>query len=147
MMNRSTWYRKLAFSAMVIPALLCSACGKANGRKPVFPVEGRILYEGRPLAHAFLVFHPVNDAGPQLTRPTATAENDGTFAPTTYEAADGAPAGEYAVTVEWYRPPTRDDVAPGPNQLPALYSKPASTPFKIRIVEGTNRLEPFQIKR
>src|SRR5437868_15182861 len=115
MMNRFTRHRKLAFSAVVIPALLCSACGKANGRKPVFPVEGRILYEGRPLANAFLVFHPVNDAGPQVTRPTATAENDGTFAPTTYEAADGAPAGEYAVTVEWCRPPTKDDVAPGPN--------------------------------
>jgi hypothetical protein len=147
MMIQSTRHRKIAFSALLIPVLLCSACGKANGRKPVFRVDGRVLYEGRPLAHAFLVFHPVNDAGPQVTRPTATAENDGTFAPTTYEAADGAPAGEYAVTVEWHRPPTNDEVAPGPNQLPALYSKPASTPFKVRIVEGTNRLEPFQIKR
>src|SRR5438270_3154183 len=104
MAMHSTGYCKTGL-AMALVALLCCSCGKSNGRKPVFPVQGKVLFEGKPLPHAFLVFHPVDQTGTQATRAVATAEDDGTFAPTTYEAADGAPAGEYAVTVDWRPPP------------------------------------------
>jgi hypothetical protein len=132
---------------LLIPALLCCSCGKRETRTPVFPVQGKVLFEGKPLAHAFLVFHPVNGFGVNVSRPIANAEDDGSFAPSTYDAGDGAPAGEYTVTVEWRRPPSNDQVTPSENLLPARYSKPASTPFKVLVVAGENILEPFQIRR
>jgi hypothetical protein len=139
--------RSALLAAMLIPTLLCCSCGKRNTRQPVFPVQGKVLFEGRPLAHAFLVFHPVNSSGADARRPVANAEEDGSFAPSTYDAGDGAPAGEYAVTVEWYQPPTNDQVTPSANLLPRRYSQPSSTPFKVHIAAGENNLEPFQIKR
>jgi hypothetical protein len=138
--------RSALLAVTLMLALLCS-CGKRDTRRPVFPVQGRVLFEGRPLAHAFLVFHPVNASGAETRCPVANAEEDGSFAPSTYDAGDGAPAGEYAVTVELYQPPTDDQVTPSANLLPPRYSQPSSTPFKVHIAAGENNLEPFQIRR
>jgi hypothetical protein len=139
--------RRIALLILIGPALMCCSCGKSDQRKPVFPVQGKVLLDGKPLPRAFLVFHPIGESGPGVRRPIASAGEDGCFAPTTYAAEDGAPAGEYAVTVEYRRPPDQDETAPSENLLPPRYSKPVSTPLKVRIVEGQNDLEPFQVKR
>ena len=87
------------------------------------------------------------DGAEAAPRPVAYAEGDGSFVPTTYDSADGAPAGRYAVTVEWRRPPSNEDALPSANLLPARYAKAATTPLKIQIREGENNLETFQVKR
>ena len=62
----------------------------------------------------------------------------GAFALSTYEANDGAPAGSYAVTVEWREP--RYDAAgrPGRNQLPGRYADPRTSGLAVEIKRGTN---------
>jgi hypothetical protein len=145
-MNTSTnsRLRRLAPAlVLVLAAMLCSSCGKANNQKPVFPVHGKIVYEGQPLPHAFIVFHSLGDPGAKPVRPTAYGQDDGSFTLTTYAAKDGAPAGEYAVTVECRIPPIDDNGKPGRNILPPRYLRPETSGLRVQLAEGPNELEPL----
>jgi hypothetical protein len=135
---------KLLFgSAVVLSAVSCSK----NDRIPLFPVQGKVLLDGKPLAHAFVVFRPVGEAGPQGLHPRAQADTDGIFVLSTYESEDGAPAGEYKVTVQKYKAPTDADNGPPVNLLPGRYAKPNSSRLTARVQEGQNDLPPLELKR
>jgi hypothetical protein len=137
---------KIALALLMVLALLSTSCLKSNARKAVYPVHGRVLYEGQPLAQAFVVLHPLSDAaGPE--RPMAYSDSDGSFALTTYTTQDGAPAGDYAVTVEWRQPSRGDEDGPNPNVLAARYARPQTSGLRVRIDAGANELDPFQIQR
>jgi hypothetical protein len=134
---------------LLIPALLCASCGRAD-RKPVYPVRGKVLFDGRPVPQAFVAFHPLNDARADAVRPTGRTDKDGWFTLTTYTAQDGAPAGEYAVTVEWRRVVnTFDEGGSGyaPNRLPARYSQPTTSRLTVRVSEGPNELQPIRLTK
>jgi hypothetical protein len=128
---------------LVLPGAGCAGRGKG---KPAFPVRGQVFYQGQPTPHAFLVFHPVGEEGPDAVRPVGYAAPDGTFTLTSYKENDGAPAGEYAVTVEWRGLPAREG-EPGPNLLPDRYNRATTSGLRVRIVEGDNPLPPFQLTR
>src|SRR4051812_34828314 len=96
-------------------------CG-SDGRKPTFPVTGKVTWAGKPARGATLVFHPVGAAGPDDVRPRGKVSDDGTLEVTTYQAKDGAPEGDYKVAVEWYLSPG-GDAAPT-NRLPPRFAQP-----------------------
>jgi hypothetical protein len=132
--------------------LLAAGCSGNGDRKPVYPVRGRVLYEGKPAAHALVVFHPLADAGKGAVLPRGQVGADGTFTLTTYDANDGAPAGEYAVTVEWWLSTattrTREgDGTPPVNRLPPRYARPQTSGLRVKIGEGDNQLPAFQLKK
>jgi hypothetical protein len=132
---------------LVLALAGCSKHDHQVDRKPVFPVRGKLLVNDQPAAGAMVVLHPLN--APQLTeRPRANVAPDGTFELTTYDGKDGAPAGEYAVTVEWRWPVDRGNgPVPGPNQLPPDYSLPGKSGLQVRVAEGPNELQPITIRR
>ncbi len=142
------WTKRSAPRGLLIAllALTSLSCGKSD-RKPVFPVSGRVLLDGKPLAYAFVVFHPRAGRGSDDVRPRAHADATGRFVLSTYDSADGAPAGEYRITVEKYRPPKESDKGPPVNLLPTRYAKPDTSNLAVRIQEGPNDLPPLQIKR
>lgn len=81
----------------------CSPTVDANPRKPVFRVTGELFYNGEPAKHVIVLLQPVDEAvraevWPQGF-PKANVAPDGKFEIGTYEAADGAPAGEYFILV------------------------------------------------
>jgi hypothetical protein len=132
--------------------LLAAGCSDNGDRKPVHPVRGSILYQGKPAAHALVVFHPLDDAGKGAVRPRGQVGADGTFTLTTYDANDGAPAGEYAVTVEWWlsaasRKTREGDGTPPVNRLPSRYARPQTSGLRVKIGEGDNQLPAFQLKK
>lgn len=126
-------------------ALSCSACGKA--RQPVFPVEGQVLFNGKPLHNAFVVFHPVERRDAETPPPSGYSDKNAAFQLSTYSERDGAPVGEYRVTVEWrqVRGVDSDSVGPAPNALPAKYSRPETTPLTVRVAQGANKIEPLKL--
>jgi hypothetical protein len=133
-------------------ALFGPGCSGPGDREPVYPVQGRVLYDGKPAAHALVVFHPVGKKGKDVPRPRAQAGPDGTFKLTTYDADDGAPAGEYAVTVEWWlstatRKSAEGESAPPLNRLPGRYARAQTSGLRVRIDEAPNQLPAFQLKR
>jgi hypothetical protein len=126
-------------------------CSNDGGRPPVYPVTGSVRYQGAPTTGAFLVFHPVGQAAAGEQKPTATVNPDGTFVLTSHGEttnSEGAPAGEYAVTVEWYKPVKQGtDFVRGPNVIPARYSRSDSTPLKVTVAQKANELPAFEIKK
>jgi hypothetical protein len=130
--------------AFFVLALACSACGR--GQKPLYQVRGKVLVDGKPTPHALVVFHRLGETDPDAVRPRAKVAEDGTFTLTTFESEDGAPAGEYAVTVEWWLSRRRGaDEAPV-NRLAARYAKPATSGLRATVAEGQNELHPFNLR-
>jgi hypothetical protein len=140
--------RWFLFPALLAVPLLCASCAR-NDRPPVYRVQGKIFYEGKPTANALVVLHPVNkDPRLESVRPLAHVETDGSFKLTTFANGDGAPAGEYVVTVDWReRTAPVEGAPPGRSLLPPRYSNPASSQLRVQIKEGTNELEPLKLTR
>jgi hypothetical protein len=130
-------------------ALLAAGCSKAPPeRVPVFPVQGTITFKGQPIVGGVVALHPKNDAqsqGAPLT-PHGNVGPDGTFAITTYDRADGAPEGDYVLTVSWYKPVKKGaDVASGPNVIPPKYGSPETSDLEVKVAAGANTLKPIQL--
>ena len=136
-------------AAVVLAALMVATglgCSKSESRVPVHPVQGAIQYRGQPAAGAFVSLVPKN-ATDGVPNPRATVAKDGSFTVSTYDGNDGAPEGEYVVTVQWYKPVRQgNDLVGGPNVLPAKYSSPKTSDVTIHIAAGENRLKPIQIR-
>ena len=147
----TTSSRLFWLAAILMAALLCTSCG--DGRKPVYPARGQVFFEGKPTPGALVIFHPLNDPDPNAMHPLARVEADGSFALTTYQGKDGAPAGEYTVTVSWVRDVDRQNLTAEeqkkeePNLLPDRYSNSETSGLRAEIKKGPNELPPFQLKR
>jgi hypothetical protein len=128
-------------------AALCPACAK-GGRKPVYPVQGQVLVKGRPAAQAQVTFHPVADGGPEAVRPVGHVDPQGRFRLTTYAEGDGAPEGEYRVTVQWFLA-TRvrgSDEHRSVNYLPARYARAETSGLSATVTRGENNLPVIELK-
>lgn len=114
-------------------------------RVAVFPVSGKVQIEGDSPSGAVVVFHSVSKTTPPAS---ATVDSEGRFKLTTYETGDGAPAGEYSVTVSLRKLVTKDgDSITGPNVLPAKFASPTTTPFKVTVAAAPNELKPFVVTK
>src|SRR5437588_618913 len=99
-------------------------------------------------AQAIVTFHPVG-TDPAKLRPSAQTDAEGYFRLTTYENGDGAPEGQYAVTVTWFRSstskPTEGDESMR-NLLPLRYANPARSKLEATVSAGDNDLAPFRVR-
>jgi hypothetical protein len=127
-----------------------AGCARTD-RAAVVPVEGRVLIDGKPAAAASVTFHPLAP-GEAAPRPVGQAGADGRFALTSFAAGDGAPPGEYRVTVVCYRAApgrraSEGDDAPPRNLLPDRYARPDTTPLRATV--GPAKADPvtFDLKR
>ena len=84
----------------------------------------------------------------RLLDPTAfDVAPDGSFAVSTYDGGDGAPEGEYVLTVQWYKPVRQgNDLVGGPNVLPAKYASPRTSDVRITVAAGENHLKPILLR-
>ena len=139
----------LAFTCCTVTSLsfTLTGCGKVNDQLPVIPLQGKVTHKGKPLANALVALHPVNPTDPRATTCRATTDAEGNFSVSTYNANDGAPAGEYKVTVECYQlKGSGSSLEPGPNILPVKYSQPGTTDFTVSVAEGAANSPTFDIK-
>lgn len=128
-------------------ASLMIGCAEKSTELPVFPLQGTVMHKGKPLANALVALHPVNPTDPRATTCRATTGADGKFTISTYNANDGAPAGEYKVTIECYQlKGSGSSLEPGPNILPAKYSQPSTTDLSVQVAEGSNNSPTFELK-
>lgn len=130
-----------------LAAWLGLACTRTGPARPLFPVQGQVLLEGKPLVGALLVFHPVAATPTDESRPNAQSGPDGRF-----RVIGGAPAGEYRVAVRDARggeEETRSDAGGAlrgrPVRPPARYGDPTTSGLRVRIAESPNDLEPFRL--
>jgi len=71
---------------------------------------------------------------------------DGSFKLSTYGTEDGAPAGEYLVTVVWPGGVLPDGREEPEDKLLGRYSTAARPAAKVTVREGTNDLDPIRLK-
>jgi len=106
-------------------------------KKPTHPVEGTLKLDGEPVAGATVVFSSFNAETKKYTSVCDGRTDDlGRFKVTTYGKFDGAPVGDYTVTVS-KRQPT-DDGTPAKNLLPVKYATADASGIKVTIKDGTN---------
>jgi hypothetical protein len=127
-------------------AVVFALAGCSGGGKPTaVPAGGKVLFnKTTPTVGALVVFHPVD---PELAKraggnPFAKVRDDGTFVLTTFAEGDGAPEGEYGVTIDW-RPAARDQKlslgdggAAGPSRLNPKYGNPKQPVLRATVKAG-----------
>lgn len=138
----------MAALAMAAIAMMLTGCGKANGgRGPAHPAEGQITWNKAPLAGAQVVLYPQGLADATAVPSRAQTGPDGRFRVSTFGTEDGAPEGEYAVTVVHY-PMQKDGSGwvSGPNDLPAKYASLKTTDLRVKITSGDNTLPTLALQ-
>lgn len=124
-------------------------CGVPEPVGPVAQtVHGSVVYQGKPASGFRVTFYPQFDIGERQFAPSANTDGEGKFTLTSYKAGDGAPAGKYAVAIEWPQEiDTGDeyDAKPTVDRLKGRFADPAKSTWHVDVRDGENRLEPFQI--
>ncbi len=135
---------------LVAASLLCGLAVGCSGSKqtPVYPVRGQVLLNGKPLPQAIVTFHP-NGAGPDAPAPSAQTDAEGRYTLTSFESGDGAPEGDYAVSLVCFR--ARElrkgsDEDSARNIVPVRYANAATSRLTAKVSPGANELPPLQVK-
>ena len=146
------------FSLLCLSVWLCAVFGCSagsdkwvKGRPPVYKASGKVMYQGKPLEGALVLYHPVSGE----TSAYGRTDPNGKFLLTTFEQDDGAPEGPYKVVVtkmEYEVKPTAYDspdekaVARIPKPLlPAKYSKKETTDLTAEVVADGDNEAVFEI--
>jgi len=135
-------YRNLFAAALFVAAFAgCSPSYQDRLELKPIPAKGKISLKGKPLPHAIVTFHPVEklgtpSSGDLVRTPFGVAKEDGSFELTTFKPADGAPEGEYAVTISWTGGPIRSDNDAAPERLPPQYQNPVASGIRVQVRAG-----------
>jgi hypothetical protein len=134
--------RPLLFGAMLLGLVSCGH----DGRNEVYPVKGKVLFQGNSAEGATVTFHPAEGDSPKASLPGAQVRKDGEFQLSTFRSYDGAPAGRYVVTIVYPSSDRREnDENIGPDLLRGRYANPKTSPLRIEILKQDNKLEPFEL--
>ncbi len=128
--------------------LMTVGCNEAEETDlvPVHPVSGQVKFQGKPMAHAVITFVPASDSlviG--SSRPHATADEDGRYELTTISPGDGAPIGDYKVTIYWPETWSEDADPLPPDRLGNAYADADSTSLTAKVQTGVNE-KNFDLK-
>lgn len=126
--------------------MLTSFCGCQQSPPPrAFRVKGRLFVDDQLAAKACIAFHPIDKVKSQGRCPVAMTQRDGSFELTTYAMHDGAPEGDYTVTVTW-----PDDSMPVDececvdpllhDRLSGKYADPQKTSLLVTILPQDNQI-------
>ncbi|MEI6686457.1 MAG: hypothetical protein WCN64_09985 [Planctomycetota bacterium] len=131
-------------------------CGEKPSFKttvPVFPASGKIRNQGKPMTGVILLFHSTDVN--QKIKSQATTDDDGKFVTTTFKTADGAPEGDYIITLvvpSNESDSTREDAATekqfrkeGPVRFPSKYQNPTTSPLKVKVIKNQSDLGILKI--
>lgn len=129
-------------SLALLTPLSCS-----SSRRKLYPVRGKVLFDGKPAEGALVTLYARDNSDPMEVAPRGHVKTDGSFTVGTFKPEDGAPAGEYKVTVMWFPPDARERLQDGrlPNKLPPAYSDPSTSGLRIQVKEEANDVPPFQL--
>ena len=94
------------------------------------------------------MFHPRNATDARVLAARGQTDREGKFQLTSYEANDGAAAGEYAVTIQHYKLVKKgDSYSAGPNVLSPKLATPGATDIKVSVSASPNQLQPIEVKK
>ncbi|MES2792964.1 MAG: carboxypeptidase-like regulatory domain-containing protein [Planctomycetota bacterium] len=140
-------------AALFCFALVCGCGSPEYETVPTHPVSGQITVNGVPAKGAIVRLHPQapQPGAKYPLLPSGRTNEAGEYQLTTFEGSDGAPPGEYVVTVEWpdpaWRPPGGGMPPPPPDRLKGRFASPKSSTIKTTIEEGENEMTPIVLEK
>jgi hypothetical protein len=162
-MNRRPYL--VSFRARLAGLLFCSSatlflgCGQSAGdHPPVYAVNGKVLYKGKPISAGVVLFELERDApafsssGP--LRATGRIEADGSFRLMTFQGVEGAPAGSYRVGISSIPPRSEANILDAstsarkgnPDVLKGRYSDPRTSGLRTEVLKDKTNEPTFDLK-
>ncbi len=137
-------------TSLLACCIMLTGCG-GDEVADTYPVSGTVTYQGRPAEGAEVVLYRIGDtplAG-KSPIPSGTVGADGAFQLRSFSPGDGAPAGDYQVTVVWPEP-----VKPGVNsesvdradKLRGKYADPGNSGLTATVSAASTTLPPIDLK-
>lgn len=141
-MTRTSQRILALFAVATLPAFAAlSGCG--DDRLPLYPVQGRVLDgQGQPAIGAQVYFHSASGGSEGIPTPVGKVDDQGDFHLTTYVEGDGAPEGEYAVTIIWPPPRTTPFEPVGGDQLNGTYADPKNPRLRFTVKADSENTVP-----
>jgi hypothetical protein len=152
-------HRRCAATAWIGVLAVTLSAGCSKGPPPIkgtklslYPVTGKLLMDGQPMTRATIIFHPIKEwpKGTATSRPRAVVDKDGTFKVSTYANADGAPAGDYKVTISWKgegKGLSGEQLDDEPEKAPEIFQEPKRSKIRVKIKEGDNTLPTWDLSK
>jgi hypothetical protein len=132
---------------LTLAAAVALACTGCRGSRGLYPVSGKVMYQGEPAAGAYVFFRRP-DADPVNTALVmGVVKEDGSF--TLYSGEhEGAAPGAYAVLIQW-----RQGASPGagarrqrpPDRIGGRYADPEHPRLQAVVKAEANQLPPFEL--
>jgi hypothetical protein len=109
---------------------------------PTTPVKGKVTVNGEPVEGLWVRLLPASGETPTFPSQAQTNSN-GEFEIGTYKVGDGAPKGEYNITIEWlvYYQKTWN----GPDGLGEKYNDPKTSKFTVTVDNKPVVLPPMEL--
>lgn len=145
---------------IVIPSVACAflvltGCKEPKGgpRLDVVPIEGEVTVDGEPPKDAFVHLHPVTPhqmpREGQVIASKGHVDESGKFQVSTYIQHDGAPPGDYKITITWNEATgLMKNAWDGPDRLKGKYADLEKTEFQITVPadqEGAFVIPKFEL--
>ncbi len=131
--------------------IVVSGCGKNDGRVKVYPTSGKVLVRGTPAEGARVVFYPVSEElkKPGMPIPYGSTDSSGNFKLRSYDADDGAPEGDYNISIVWLDvPPDKAEENPlsAKDRLAGKYSNPQTSKLTTKVEKGGGEIPAFDLQ-
>jgi hypothetical protein len=124
-------------------ALACTGC---QGSRGLYPVSGKVTYNGEPAAGAYVFFRRPNADPVSAPLVMGVVKEDGSF--TLYSGEhEGAAPGEYAVLIQWRQGanPSGGRRERPPDRLQGRYADAEHPRLQASVKAGANHLPPFEL--
>ena len=126
--------------------LMTSCTGKESENPPTYKVVGKVTYQGKPVSDATLIFKKLD----QSRGAVGETDSDGQFRLTTYSLDDGAPSGDYQVSIMCYEKPklnaSEAEMYHLKNKLPAKFEDPKKSGLTAKVAENNQNVVNFELK-
>ena len=119
---------------------------KDHGVK-LYPVRGTVYINGSPASDVNVMFtrtEPIEGFSTPLS-PSGVTDDDGTFRLMSFDPDDGAPEGDYQVTIIYPMNRFNKNLS-GIDRLKGKFANPKSSGVTAKIEPKVNNLAPFDLK-
>lgn len=134
----------LSVAAMIGSLVCLGGCSShPDWQADAYPAFGTVRINGEVAIDAVVIFHSLSgDVDVRKSEPWGIVNGDGLYRISTYGVEDGAPLGEYAVTLTWPKDPRNPH---GSDRLKNKFSSQEKAPLVVTITRGTNELPPIEL--
>lgn len=133
--------RKLLVLSLLSVCALASGCSnREHWMSETYSATGSVTVNGEKAEGAIVMLFPAGEpVDKRNSKPWGQVDADGTYRLGTYDREDGAPVGDYEVTLVW-------SAGLSPDRLKGAYNSPAKSVMTVTIAPGTNELPPIELE-